>query len=118
MGNETRKHQMSISMSDFEKVSLAVGRIASVDDIPTARKPMYRLIVEFDEGESKQCVAGIKEFYSPEDLKGKLVVVVTNLEPKSVAGVLSECMILAAYNDTELAVLTPDRALAPGTKIR
>ena len=109
---------MSIPISDFEKVKLVVGRVVSVDDIPAARKPMYKLVVEFGEGESKQCVAGIKEFYSPEDLRGKLVVAVTNLEPKPVAGVVSECMILAAFNDTQLAVLVPDRALPPGTKIR
>lgn len=79
---------------------------------------MYKLTVEFGEGNTKQCVAGIKEFYSPQELVGKLVVAVANLEPKSVAGVMSECMLLAAFNDTQLAVLTPDRELPPGTKIR
>jgi len=108
---------MSISLSDFAKVELKVGRIAAVDDIPAARKPMYKLIVEFGEGASKQCVAGIKDRYSKEELAGKLVVAVVNLEPKSVAGVASECMLLAAFNDTELSLLSPDKEVALGTKV-
>jgi tRNA-binding protein len=108
---------MSVSIADFGRIELKVGRIASVDDIPAARKPMYRLTVEFGEGVSKQCVAGIKDRYSKEDLSGKLVVAVVNLEPKSVAGVTSECMLLAAYNEGELSLLTLDRPVAVGTKV-
>ena len=109
---------MSIPIQDFEKVELKVGRIESVDDVPGARKPMYKLRVDFGDGNQKQCVAGIKEFYAPQDLVGKLVVAVANLQPKSVAGVVSECMLLAAFTDSALAVLVPDRPLPPGTKIR
>lgn len=94
-----------------------MGKIASVDDIPAARKPMYKLVVEFGEGLSKQCVAGIKDRYSKEDLLGKHVVAVVNLEPKAVAGVVSECMLLAAFNDSELSLLTPDKDISPGTKV-
>jgi export-related chaperone CsaA len=108
---------MSISMADFGKVEMKVGRVASVDDIPAARKPMYKLVVEFGEGLSKQCVAGIKDRYSKEDLLGKHVVAVVNLEPKAVAGVMSECMLLAAFNDSELSLLTPDKDISPGTKV-
>jgi len=108
---------MSISIADFSKVELKVGRIATVEDIPAARKPMYKLTVEFGEGMSKQCVAGIKDRYSKEDLAGKLVVAVVNLEPKSVAGITSECMLLAAFNETELSLLSPDRDVALGTKV-
>ena len=108
---------MSISIADFSKVELKVGRITAVEDIPAARKPMYKLTVEFGEGMSKQCVAGIKDRYSKDDLAGKLVVAVMNLEPKSVAGVTSECMLLAAFNENELSLLSPDRAVALGTKV-
>jgi tRNA-binding protein len=108
---------MSISIDDFAKVEMRVGKIASVDDIPAARKPMYRLMLEFGDGTTKQCVAGIKPFYSKDDLVGRLVVAIVNLQPKSVAGVISECMVLAAYNDTELSLLRPDKELSPGTKV-
>ena len=95
---------------------MRVGKITSVEDIPQARNPMYKLTVDLG-GVTKQCVAGIKKFYSPDELLGKLVVAVVNLQPKSVAGVVSECMLLAAYNEDQLAVLKPDRDLSPGTKV-
>ena len=109
---------MSITIEDFGKVEIKVGRIDSVEDIPQARNPMYKLIVDFGDGVNKQCVAGIKNFYKPDELLGKLVVAVVNLQPKSVAGVSSECMLLAAFNSEQLAVLRPDRELPPGTPVR
>lgn len=81
---------MSIAISDFSRVEMKVGRITSVEDIPAARKPMYKLTVELGPNLMKQCVAGIKDVYSKEDLMGKTVVAVVNLQPKSVAGVVSE----------------------------
>ncbi len=104
-------------MSDFAKLEMKVGRIASVDDIPTARKPIYKLMVDFGNGVSKQCAAGIKDRYSKEELLGKVVVAVVNLEPKAVAGVMSECMLLAAFNDNELALVSPDKDISIGTKV-
>ena len=96
---------------------MKVGKIISVEDIPAARKPIYKLLVDFGDGVSKQCAAGIKDRYSKEDLLGKTVVAVVNLEPKSVAGVASECMLLAAYNDSELSLLAPDRGVSLGAKV-
>jgi methionine--tRNA ligase beta chain len=111
-------HRMSISIADFSKVEMKVGRISSVEDIPQARNPMYKLTVDIGDGVTKKCVAGIKKFYTPDELLGKLVVAVVNLEPKNVAGVVSECMLLAAFNEEQLAVLRPDRELSPGTAVR
>ncbi len=108
---------VSISHSDFSKVEMRVGRIASVEDIPAARNPMYKIMVEFGIGQAKQCVAGIKNRYDKEELVGRLVVAVVNLTPKPVAGVMSECMLLAAYNDNELSLLSPDRPVSLGTKV-
>lgn len=108
---------MSISIADFGKVEMRVGKITSVEDIPTARKPIYKLMVDFGDGSSKQCAAGIKDRYSKEDLMGKVVVAVVNLEPKAVAGVMSECMLLAAFNDSELSLVSPDKDISIGTKV-
>jgi tRNA-binding protein len=108
---------VSISISDFSKVEMKVGRVASVEDIPAAHGPMYKLTIEFGDDKSKQCVAGIKDRYSKEELKGRLVVAVVNLQPKPVAGVVSECMVLAAFNNDELSLLSPDRSVALGTKV-
>ena len=108
---------MAIAVDDFKKIEMKVGKIATVDDIPAARNPMYRLTIDFGDGLVKQCVAGIKDRYSKEDLLGKVVVAVVNLQPKSVAGVSSECMLLAAYNDSELSLLSPDRPVSLGIKV-
>ena len=108
---------MAISIDEFSKVEMKVGRITSVDDIPAARNPMYRLTVDFGGGNVKQCVAGIKSFYSKEQLLEKQVVAVVNLQSKSVAGVISECMLLASYDDTSLSLLTPDKEMNLGVKV-
>jgi export-related chaperone CsaA len=108
---------VSVSIDEFGKIEMKVGKIASVEDIPAARKPMYKLTVDFGNGVTKQCVGGIKAYYTKEQLLGKRVVAVMNLQPKSVAGVVSECMMLAAFNDTEVSLLSPDKDVPLGTKV-
>jgi tRNA-binding protein len=108
---------LAISIDEFKKIEMRVGRIVTVDDVPAARNPMYKIIVDFGDGSTKQCVAGIKNFYPKGQLVGKLVVAVLNLQPKSVAGVTSECMLLAAYNEKELSLLSPDKELPLGVKV-
>jgi export-related chaperone CsaA len=106
-----------ISIDEFSKIEIRVGRIVTVDDIPAARNPMYKITVDLGEGGTKQCVAGIKSFYPKDQLVGKFVVAVVNLQPKSVAGVMSECMLLAAYNEKQLSLLSPDKELPLGVKV-
>ena len=108
---------LAVSIDEFGKIKMRVGRIVTVEDIPAARNPMYRLMIDFGDGSTKQCVAGIKNFYPKGRLVGKLVVAVVNLQPKSVAGVISECMLLAAYNENELSLLSPDKELPLGVKV-
>ena len=113
----SRDSLMSISITDFGRIEMKVGRIASVEDIPSARKPIYKLTIVFGDGLTKQCAAGIKDRYSKEELTDKLVAAVVNLEPKAVAGVVSECMLLAAFNDNELSLLIPDKPVTLGSKV-
>jgi export-related chaperone CsaA len=108
---------LPIAVADFAKVEMKIGKITSIEDIPEARKPMYKLKLEFEEGVARQCVAGIKGAYSKEDLLGKVVVAVVNLEPKSVAGVASECMLLAASDESQLSLLVPERQVKLGSKV-
>ncbi len=108
---------MSISIGVFAQLDFRVGKIIEVDDIPQARKPIYRFKIDFGPLGVKQCAGGIKPYYTKEQLLGKQVVAVTNLEPKSVAGVISECMMLASFTETELSLLTPDKEMPLGTKV-
>ena len=78
---------------------------------------MYKLQIDFGDGTTKQCVAGIKQYYRKEELIGRQVAVVVNLEPKSVAGVISECMTLAAFNESDVSLLKPDKEMPLGTKV-
>lgn len=108
---------MSVTRDEFSKIEMKVGKVVSVDEIPQARKPMYRLTIDFGGGVTKQCVGGIKQFYTMEQLLGRRVVAVVNLQPKSVAGVVSECMMLAAFNEQNVSLLSPDKDVPLGTKV-
>ena len=108
---------MSASIDAFAQFDIRVGRILEVDDIPLARKPMYRLKIDFGPLGAKQCVGGIKSYYTKEQLLGKQVAAIINLQPKSVVGVISECMMLASFTDNELALLSPDKEMPLGAKV-
>ena len=108
---------MPVQFETFSQLDIRVGRILEVEDMPQARKPMYRLKIDFGDGTPRQCVAGIKVSYTKEQLIGKIVVAVVNLQPKSVLGVISECMMLAAFDDGGASLLSPDKELPLGTKV-
>lgn len=105
-----------VTIEDFSKLKLKVGRIIEVSDHPRADK-LY--ILKVDIGQKQiQLVAGIKNFYSKEELKDKLIVVLVNLEPKPLRGVVSEGMLLAAQDNNTVSILTPDKKVEPGSIIR
>lgn len=108
---------MSVSIDVFAQLDIRVGRILEVDDIPQARKPLYKLRIDFGPAGIKQCAAGIKAYYTKEQLVGKQVVAIVNLEPKSVVGVISECMMLSAFAETDLSLVSPDKEMPLGTKV-
>jgi len=108
---------VSVSIETFGLLDIRVGRIVEVEDIPQARKPIYGLKIDFGPLGMKQCAAGIKAYYSKEQLIGKEVAAIINLEPKSIAGVVSECMMLASFTETDLALLRPDKDMPAGTKV-
>lgn len=101
----------------FAQLDIRVGKILTVDDIPTARKPIYKFTIDFGPLGVKQCAGGIKAYYSKEQLVGRLVAAVMNLEPKPIAGVVSECMMLASFTETSLSLLIPDKEMPLGTKV-
>lgn len=105
-----------ISIEDFAKVELKTGLVLHAERVPKSKK-LIRL--EVDTGEKRQVVAGIGSFYSPEELIGKTVVVVANLKPAKLMGVESNGMLLAATDgDGKLSIITLDKAVNPGAKIK
>lgn len=104
------------SIEDFKKLELRVAEIKEVSEHPNANK---LLVLKLDLGDrQKQVVAGIKAFYTPEELIGKQVVVVDNLDPVILRGVESQGMILAGSDDLLLAVLSPDKKLKLGSVVK
>lgn len=105
-----------ITFEEFKKVELKIATIKEVLDHPDANK-LY--IIKLDVGgEEKQIVAGIKLKYAKEELVGKQVVVVNNLEPVILRGVESQAMILAASDENTLSVLCPDKKVASGSVVK
>ncbi|MEM2876136.1 MAG: methionine--tRNA ligase, partial [Candidatus Bathyarchaeia archaeon] len=86
-----------VSIEDFQKLDIRVGKIVEAQPISKAKK-LIKLIIDVGEGNLKQAVAGIADQYNPEDLNGKEVAVLTNLKPRTIFGVKSEVMILASQD--------------------
>ncbi|AEE94002.1 methionine--tRNA ligase subunit beta [Acidianus hospitalis] len=111
---------MEISIDDFSKVELKVGLIKSAERIEGTR--LLKLIVDLG-SEERQIISGIAEYYSPEQLIGKKVIVVANLKPKMIRGFESQGMILAAgcKEDEDKGIkptlLTVDGDVPPGTRV-
>ena len=108
----------SISIADFGKVQLRVAEVVAAEAVPKSKK-LLKLTVSLG-SEQRTIVAGIAQHYAPADLVGKKVVVVANLEPATLMGVPSQGMVLAGSTDGDgaLAVITLDRDLPPGAKVR
>jgi len=103
-------------MRDFERLDIRVGKIVVIERITGMKKIMKATLDLGDR--TLSAIVGGAEHYKPEDLQGKLVAVVANMEPRIVAGVKSECMLLAADDHGKPIWLTLPEGVAPGTKIR
>ncbi len=107
-----------IEWADFEKVDMRVGRIVAVEDFPEARKPAWKLRIDFGpEIGEKRSSAQITN-YGREELEGRLVVAVVNFPPRQIGPVRSEVLVLGAVaEDHPVLLLEPDAASQPGDRI-
>lgn len=104
-----------IPFEDFIKLDCRVGRIVEAEMVPDAKK-LVKLKIDIG-GTMKQSIAGLGEHYRPEDLRSKLVAVITNLQPRKIFGQESEVMLLAALDANVVSLLRPDRDVSAGSKI-
>jgi methionine--tRNA ligase beta chain len=108
--------KMEISFEEFQKLDLRVGKIIEANQIPGSRN-LVRMIVDFGT-EKRQAVAGLLQWYKPEELIGKKCAFILNLQRRKLMGVESQCMILAAEdNKGDVVVLQPEKDVAEGSKI-
>ena len=104
------------TIEDFKKLEIRIARIKEVNDHPNADK-LYVLTIDLG-GRTKQIVAGIRGFYKKEDLVGRQIAVVDNMEPATLRGVESQGMLLAASDDKGISVIGPDRELKLGSVVK
>ena len=106
-----------ISIDDFGKLQIQVGEIVSCEEVKKSKKLLCSQVKIGSK--TRQIVSGIKKWYKPEDMVGKKVLVITNLKPVKLAGVLSEGMILCAEDDAgNLSLVSPEKAVKVGAEIR
>jgi tRNA-binding protein len=109
---------MAISWDDFEKVDMRAGTIVEVNDFPKARKPAYKLKIDFGEIGMKNSSAQVTTFYTKEDLLNRKVIAVVNFPPKQIADFISECLVLGVYDENkDVILLAPERTVSNGMKV-
>jgi len=107
---------MEIPFEEFQKLDLQIGKILEANQIPGSRN-LIRMIVDFG-AEKRQAVAGLLQYYKPEELVGKKCAFILNLQRRKIMGVESQCMVFAAEDDKgNVVLLQPEKDLAEGSKI-
>ena len=109
-----------ISYDDFAKIDIRVGRVLQADAFPQARKPAYKLRIDFGSSLGvKNSSAQITKYYDPRDLVGKLVLGVVNFPPRQIATFFSEVLTLAVIlGEGDICLVHPDRDVPLGSPIR
>jgi len=107
-----------ISVEEFKKIEMQVGKIVSVEKIPN-RDKLYKLQVDIGEQKTRQIITGLVPYYSADELLGKKIIVLANLKPAKFAGEVSDGMLLAAENEdgSKCVLLTVDKEIEVGTRI-
>jgi len=112
-----KKMTENISFNDWQKLDLRTGEILEIEDIEGADR-LYKLKIDLGT-ETRTLVAGLKKHYTKDELEGKKVIVFTNLEPRTIKGIESKGMILAAVNgdQSEVKLLQAEGVVDPGAKV-
>jgi tRNA-binding protein len=109
---------MSLAWAEFEKVDMRVGIVVDAQPFPEARRPAYKLWVDFGPLGVKRSSAQVTRHYAPAELVGRHVIAVVNFPPKQIGPFVSEVLVLGAYDEGgEVVLLRPDVDVAPGAKI-
>jgi tRNA-binding protein len=107
-----------ISWHDFEKIEIKTGTIIEVNDFPKAKKPAYKLKIDFGSYGIKHSSAQITAHYSKDSLLNKQIVAVVNFPPKQIADFFSECLVLGVYDENnQVILLRPDKQVLNGQTI-
>ncbi|MDA9126544.1 tRNA-binding protein [Flavobacteriaceae bacterium] len=108
----------TITFEDFSKVDLRVGTITEVNDFPEARKPAYKLSIDFGDLGIKKTSAQITVLYSKDDLLGKQIVANVNFSEKQIANFMSQCLVVGAVDSEKVILLSSEEKVPNGTPVR
>ncbi len=112
---EEKKEEGLVDIKDFAKLKFRVAKVIEVEKVPKADK-LLKLTVDLGD-EKRTIVSGIAQYYTPEEILGKKVIVFTNLKPRKIFGIESQGMLLAAKDDNTLSVLTVDKDVKEGSYV-
>jgi len=104
-----------VKMKDFKKLVIRIGTVTEVERVPGSRN-LFRLQVDMGD-ETRQIVTGLVDYYTAEELRGKVIAVLMNLKPAHIFGQTSNGMLLAAEFEDKLALLTVDREIPNGARV-
>ena len=114
-GIKEKGRKEMVTYEEFKKLDIRVGLVTDIEKVPKADK-LYKLSVDLGK-EKRTLVAGLAEYYKVNELKGKKIILLTNLEPRKLKGILSEGMLLAAVEGDKVSILTPDKDIPLGAKV-
>lgn len=107
----------TISWGDFEKIEMRVGTIIEAEVFREAKKPAYKIRIDFGPYGIKKSSAQVTRLYQPEELIGKQVIAVLNFPPKQIANLKSECLIMGVVDEAEVTLIGPGKPVANGLRI-
>lgn len=105
-----------ISIDDLRRLDIRVGRVTNAEPVRRTEK-LLKIQVDLGGGKTRQIISSIADYYTPQELVGKKIIVLMNLKPAKFSGELSEGMLLAAETEDKLALLTVDRDIEQGTPV-
>lgn len=106
-----------INWSDFEKIDMRVGTIIAAEVFKEAKKPAYKITIDFGELGTRKTSAQVTKLYKCDELVGKQVIAVVNFPPKQIANFFSECLLLGAVEGAEVTLLQTDKPVKNGLRI-
>ena len=115
MEEEKKAKENLISIEDFAKVELTVGKVVACEKVEKSEK-LLKLTLDLGT-ETRTVASGLAKYYAPEDLIGKKVVLVANLKPAKLCGIVSEGMVLCAEKDGKVVIVTPDGDMPAGAEV-
>ena len=107
----------AISWGDFEKIEMRVGTIIQAEVFREAKKPAYKIRIDFGPYGIKKSSAQVTRLYQPDELIGKQVIAVLNFPPKQIANLKSECLILGVVDEADVTLIGPGKPVANGLRI-